>query len=59
MVMPRPRIRKETQSYLKSAAEITKGLGLNIKTVLQLKKADCIDNKHAGPIQLNRVLWSK
>lgn len=46
-----PRIRKERQDSVKSAAEIAKRLNLNIKTVLQWKKAGCVDDKPSGLLQ--------
>lgn len=53
-----PRIRKEIQESVESAAEIAKRLNLNIKTVLKWKKADSVDDKRSGPIQPKSVLSS-
>ncbi|ETZ07421.1 transposase [Holospora obtusa F1] len=50
------RVRKEIQNSMESAAEIAKRLGLNIKTVLKWKKADCIEDKRSGPAQPKSVL---
>lgn len=53
-----PRIRKEIQDSVESAAKIAKRLNLNIKTVLKWKKAASIDDKRSGPIHPKSVLSS-
>jgi transposase-like protein len=51
-----PRIRKEIQESMESAAEIAKSLNLNIKTVLKWKKAGSVEDKRSGPTQPKSVL---
>jgi transposase InsO family protein len=51
-----PRIRKEIQESVESAAQIAKRLGLNPKTVLKWKKAVSVVDKRSGPAQPKSAL---
>lgn len=51
-----PRIRKEIQDSLESAAKISKRLNLNVKTVLKWKKSTVVEDKRSGPAQPKSAL---
>ena len=51
-----PRIRKEIQNSMESAAELAKRLNLNIKTVLKWKKSGSVWDKRSGPLEPKSAL---
>ena len=51
-----PRIRKEIQESLESAATLARRYHLNVKTVLKWRKAECIVDKRSGPLKPRSAL---
>ena len=51
-----PRIRKEIQESVESAAALAKRYNLNVKTVLKWRNADDVMDKRSGPIQPKSAL---